>query len=216
MPPRRVLEISSPADTAILRRKAERVGQLDAHARHVIADLMDSFTAQPAYGIAAPQIGELLRVVVVSLESLQPPTQEGDAPQRQTLVLVNPEIVATAGELTDFDGCLSIPNIYADTRRAAAIELHALDQEGAPVQLRLEGFDARIVQHELDHLDGVLFIDRLDSLEDLYTIETREGEDDSEAVPLSAEAMSLIRARRRPLPRRALRWARPKAKKGEG
>ena len=125
-------------------------------------------------------------------------------------IIVNPKIIKARGELTDFDGCLSVPGIYGVTRRAAEIEITAWDQHGSPIRRSFEGFDARIIQHEVDHLEGVLFIDRLDSLDGLYTLEsvheagTRETY--QEKRPLTPAVQDFIERMRRPIPGHALIW----------
>lgn len=176
-----------------LRERCEPVTQFDARVRQAIEDLLDSFGANAAYGIAAPQIGLLDRIIVVKLDDEEEP-----------FAIVNPEIVKAEGEIDDYDGCLSIPGIYATTRRAAVIELRGQDAEGNPLQMVLEEFAARVVQHEVDHLDGILFIDRLDSPDHLYQLE-KQGEE-FEAVRLPAPIQEALVSMRRRLPPEALTW----------
>lgn len=198
---RRVLQLGVAEDAERLRRRSVKVKRIDAGVKRLIADLLDTFHDNAAYGLAAPQIGEFYRVVVVALGE-----------KREPLVVVNPEIVKAAPEeLKDFDGCLSIPHIYAHTRRSAAIVVKGRDGEGRELKWKLEGFDARIVQHEVDHLDGVLFIDRLDDLGDLYTYKTvspaeGESEPELEETDLAPEQLALIKRHQRTLPAWALRW----------
>jgi peptide deformylase len=188
--------LTVPDSLDILRWRCRAVRKLDGQVRDAVRDLLETFETQAAYGIAAPQVGLDLRIVVVKLE-------EEEAP----FALINPRILAADGELADFDGCLSVPGIYATTRRAARIEVTGQDAEGTRLTLTLEGFSARIMQHEIDHLDGVLFLDRLDSPDDLYRIrEVPEKEAEYEAVPLLPEETAALLAMRRPLPPGALRW----------
>lgn len=189
--------VTLPEGEQILRARCAPVAQIDERVQTVIQDLLDTFETQAAYGIAAPQIGEADRIVLCRLEDEQPP-----------LVMINPEITQASGEIKDYDGCLSIPGIYADTRRAAEITLRFLTPEGEQIEMVLGGFAARVVQHEVDHVDGVLFLDRLDQPRDLYVLEqVKEGE--YEAVPLPPEEERLVFAFRRPLPAGALTWAAP-------
>jgi peptide deformylase len=110
-------------------------------------------------GLAAPQIGELVRVVAVDC------TDHPRAPDAAgLLLLVNPVIVTREGEEVAREGCLSLPELTANVRRALSIAVEAVTPEGEAVVLRSHGFEARCIQHEVDHLDGVLFLDRVDSL----------------------------------------------------
>jgi peptide deformylase len=134
-------------------------GELEL-ARQVAGDLLDTMRAQPrCVGIAAPQIGELVRVVAVDCTG-HPRVPEPSG----LLLLVNPRIVEREGEEVAREGCLSIPELTANVRRSVTIAVEALTPDGEPVALRSEGFEARCIQHELDHLDGILFLDRVDSL----------------------------------------------------
>ena len=198
-----------PREGALLRTRSVRCRNVD-DVRRTAIDLVDTWPTVAAHGIAAPQIGVLKRLFIY---------RPYDAEDEEPTVLLNPRVIKVAGELKDFDGCLSVPTIYGQTRRAARIDIQATTLLGETVRLRFEDFDARIIQHEMDHLDGVLFIDRLDSLDDLYTYqevrrERAEGGDDTadeeerhvETVPLTPEQRAFIEQNRRPLPGIALRW----------
>ncbi len=128
----------------------------------VAADLLDTMRASPGcVGVAAPQLGEPVRMVVVDVTGHRKATAV-----HGLLLLVNPRL--TAGEETEVarEGCLSLPDLTANVRRAMRVELEAVDPKGAPVRLGTEGFEARCLLHEVDHLDGLLFLDRVDSLVD--------------------------------------------------
>jgi peptide deformylase len=140
----------------LLTRVADRATDSEA----VVADLLDTMRAfGHCVGIAAPQIGESVRVAVVDCTGhRKAPDAHGE------LILVNPVIVAAEGEEVGREGCLSIPDLTADVRRATAIEVEADD-----LRMEAQGFEARVIQHEIDHLDGLLFLDRVESLEaDVY------------------------------------------------
>ena len=138
----------------LLTRKAPPVAPGDADA--VVADLLDTMRAfGHCVGVAAPQIGELVRVAVVDCSG-HPKAPENHG----LLVLVNPVIVASAGSAVGREGCLSIPELTANVRRATEITVEA---EG--LSLVATGFEARALQHEIDHLDGLLFLDRVESLD---------------------------------------------------
>jgi peptide deformylase len=129
-------------------------------AERVAGDLLDTMRSYGrCTGIAAPQIDELVRVVAVDV-SEHPKTTASHG----LLLLVNPRVLSQEGAEVAREGCLSIPDYTANVRRATRVELEALDPRGAEVRLETEGFEARCLLHELDHLDGILFLDRVDSL----------------------------------------------------
>ncbi|MBL6455846.1 peptide deformylase [Belnapia sp. T6] len=140
-----------------LRAKARPVGGGDADAVRALAPrMLDAMYKAPGIGLAAPQVGELLRLIVVDLQPEDKP-----AP----LVLVNPEILAASTELaTREEGCLSLPGQYAEVTRPARVKLRYLDLEGAKREIEAEGLLATCLQHEVDHLNGVLFVDHLSAL----------------------------------------------------
>lgn len=135
----------------VLRRRALPVGDVTPDVRKLIADMTETMYDEVGIGLAAPQVGVSLRLIVV-----------GDEDARGVRALLNPVIVEQGGEATAEEGCLSIPGIFAPVTRAAWVKLEARDAEGEPVAIAARGLRARVLQHELDHLDGVLFIDRLD------------------------------------------------------
>jgi peptide deformylase len=149
-----------------LRTKSEPVKKLDKETRALAQDIKDTIEANPAVGLAAVQIGVLKRVFGARLgyyaeqedEEMQPPT-----------IFINPEIIAQ-GEVVknDSDACLSIPGMMGYTDRALSLRLRYMDESGQIIERDFEGWDARAIQHEMDHLNGVLFLDRLRSLDDLY------------------------------------------------
>lgn len=197
MPRRRILTL--PVDAPALRRPCVAVRRpTDAEMRQAVRDLRDTLAGVAAYGIAAPQVGLPYRLVLARLA-------EGDDP----LAIFNPRIVLAAGRRRGFDGCLSVPGVYAQTVRAGRIDVRALGEDGRALRLALEGLPARIVQHEIDHLDGVLFIDRLEGLDDLYAVEEGEGEEAERHVPLAPEVRQMLADARRPLPSRAFRLPAP-------
>jgi len=145
-----VLKIRKYGDP-ILRRRALPIEEVTAEARQTIADMTETMYDEVGIGLAAPQVGISLRLVVV-----------GDEDGRGVRALINPVIVEQGGQVTAEEGCLSIPGIFAPVTRAAWVRLEARDADGKPVELTARGLRARVLQHELDHLDGVLFLDRLD------------------------------------------------------
>jgi len=144
---------------ASLKRVA-RETEPGEEAQRVARDLVDTMGSYTrCTGIAAPQIDELVRVVAVDVsEHPMATTSHG------LLLLVNPRVVRQEGAEVGREGCLSVPDYTANVRRASRIRLEALDHRGEEVRLETEGFEARCLLHEIDHLDGILFLDRVDSL----------------------------------------------------
>jgi peptide deformylase len=145
-----VLNVRRYGDPA-LRRRAAPVTEVTPDVRALVADMIDTMYDEVGIGLAAPQIGVSLRVIVIA-----------DDETRQARALLNPVIADSGGTATAEEGCLSIPGIFAPVTRAAWVRADALDLEGKPTTLEARGLLARVLQHELDHLDGVLFIDRVD------------------------------------------------------
>ena len=119
----------------------------------MVEDMTETMFDEVGIGLAAPQVGISLRLMVV-----------GDEKGRGARALVNPVIAEQGGEVTAEEGCLSLPGIFADVTRAEWVRLDAHDLDGKPVSIKARGLTARVFQHEMDHLDGVLFIDRLDPM----------------------------------------------------
>ena len=147
-----VLKVRKYGDP-LLRRRAAPVGAITPDIRRVVADMVDTMYDEVGIGLAAPQVGIALRLMVV-----------GDDKTGNARALVNPVIAEQGGEVTAEEGCLSLPGIFAPVTRAEWVKLEAQDLEGQPVSIRARGLAARVYQHEMDHLDGVLFIDRLDPM----------------------------------------------------
>jgi peptide deformylase len=148
---------------ARLKQVAPPLDQGDAAlADRLAADLVDTMRANPGcVGLAATQVGELVRMVVVDVTD-HPRAETSNG----TLILANPEIVAAEGSEIGREGCLSIPDLTANVRRATSVTVVAVSPGGMDVRVESTGFEARCLQHELDHLDGVLFLDRVESLRD--------------------------------------------------
>jgi len=140
----------------VLRQKAQPVTVFDDELRALVADMRETMKAYEGVGLAANQIGIPRRVLVVDVPL--------DDDRRAQHTLINPVISERAGSETGEEGCLSIPGIYEDVVRALKLEVRGVDEHGRPVQITADGYIARALQHEMDHLDGVLFIDRLSPL----------------------------------------------------
>lgn len=132
-----------------LREKAAKVKRFDATLARLVEDMFETMYHYNGVGLAAPQIGIAKRIVVV------------DAGEEQRFALINPEIVVAEGRETDVEGCLSVPGVYGEVERYVKVRIKAQDVSGAPVDIEATDFLARVVQHELDHLAGVLFVDKV-------------------------------------------------------
>ena len=153
----------------VLRQKGARIEAFDADLRRLIADMLETMYAAKGVGLAAQQVGQPLQLTVIdvagvtdrpsTLEVNNQPVAVGDY---MPLVLVNPEIKPVGENVTGPEGCLSFPEIYADISRPEFVEVKALNDTGKPISLRAGGLLSRAIQHEVDHLNGILFIDRMD------------------------------------------------------
>ena len=140
----------------LLKAKAQPVDRIDDGLRRLAADMFETMYKAPGIGLAATQVGILQRLVVVDV---------ADGDERRPLVVVNPAITWRSEELTTAEeGCLSLPGQYADVVRAQAVRLQFTDEHGQDRELAAEGLLARCLQHEIDHLDGILFVDHLSAL----------------------------------------------------
>ncbi len=137
----------------ILRVKCPQVESFDAQLARLAADMIETIHSAPGIGLAAPQVGVELRLVVVDISS--------GAEEEALHLLVNPEVMEETGQTTDLEGCLSIPGVTEKVTRPAKIRLRAQDLEGGPLELEAQGLLARAICHEVDHLNGILFLDRL-------------------------------------------------------
>jgi peptide deformylase len=156
-----------PKDKEALRAKSESIGAFNKSTRQLIEDLKDTLIAHTdGIGLAAPQINVHVRVVIVRLKTGGGGGHETDPP----IALINPEVVEAGDERRDFDGCLSFPGLYGETVRPHYLRVTGLDESGKKFDRIFEGFDAVVVHHEIDHLDSVLFIDRIEKFEDLYRV----------------------------------------------
>jgi len=143
-----------------LKSPAVAIRSVGPAARRLAAELEATARAYPrTVGLAAPQIGAMWRMIFVDCTGHRQVSQP-----RSPRILINPVVTASAGNEVGREGCLSLPDITANVRRATRVEVAAVGLDGAAVLLELEGFEARVVQHEIDHLDGVLILDRVASL----------------------------------------------------
>ena len=152
----------------VLRKKGDRIDRLTPAITALIDDMFDTMRAARGVGLAAQQIGRALQLTVIDVTGVEdrPSTLDldgkvADVAAFMPLVLINPEVKPVGEPVSGPEGCLSFPEMYADITRPESVEVRALDRKGNPIQFRCGGLLARAVQHETDHLNGILFIDRM-------------------------------------------------------
>ena len=144
----------------VLRRKAHTVTKFDKDLQTLVDDMVETMREAPGVGLAAPQVGLSERIIVIEYFEHEEDEEKEDAPKKVWAVL-NPEIVKASEEkLMGVEGCLSIPGLVGEVERHAQIQIKGLNRHGKPMKLKANGWLARIFQHEIDHLNGVLFTDR--------------------------------------------------------
>jgi peptide deformylase len=151
------------ADQPILRERTKRVSTFDASLHRLLDDMLETMRDAPGVGLAANQIGVPLQVAIIEVDD-------------RVTELVNPQVVRTGGEQLDWEGCLSIPGFVAETGRFAKVTVKARDRNGKEFRVKGEELLARALQHEIDHLNGILYIDHLDSLEELVRVSEAHDE----------------------------------------
>ena len=154
-----------------LRKKAIKIRHVDDGIRKLADDMWETMLNAHGVGLAAPQIGVGLRLIVIHV----PPDYDEDDPNEYELKLVNPEIVKSFGHVVGTEGCLSIPGWVGDVPRAEAVTVKAIDMQGRPIRIKAENHLAIVLQHEIDHLDGILYTDRV---EDKSTLRRVTEDDD--------------------------------------
>jgi peptide deformylase len=164
------------ADNPLLRKKSKKVKRFGRALQNLIDDMVETMHAVHGLGLAAPQIGVSQQVIVIQL-----PEDEEDPQSGKLYVLCNPEIVKTAGEEESEEGCLSVPGFVGDVRRATVVTVKGLDRHGKKIRIKAEGLLARAFQHEIDHINGALYIDRVDSPEKIRRIVPVEEQGSQEA-----------------------------------
>ncbi len=157
---RQIIHLPEP----ILRKKAKPVAKFDRDLQSLIDDMVETMREAPGVGLAAPQINLPMQLAVVEYgehEDEEEPKEDAPPPPKKLYVLINPEIIKTSEEkVMGIEGCLSIPGLVGEVERHESIQVRALNRHGKPVKHKVDGWMARIFQHEIDHLNGVLFTDR--------------------------------------------------------
>ena len=151
-----------------LKQVCAPIAEITDEHRELARDMIEVMYDEPGIGLAAPQVGECIRLVVVDTDWTEEDTE------RNAMVVVNPEILEPEGKITWNEGCLSVPDFTADVERAERVLLRGTDLDGNPIEERLEDLKAVCFQHEIDHLDGVLFIDRISRLKRSMYVKKRK------------------------------------------
>lgn len=146
----------------VLRQKAKRLRNIDASIEKLIDEMLETMPAVSGVGLAAPQVGVSLQLAVIGL------------PEEEPIVLVNPEIIKKSGERMVEEGCLSIPGYRGEITRAEAVTVKGRDRRGKEFRIKANGLLAQALEHEIDHLNGILYIDHLESPDKLFCIESDE------------------------------------------
>ena len=146
----------------VLCRKAKRVSRIDESLNRLIDDMIETMYQASGAGLAAPQVGVSLKIAVIGL------------PDEEVIVLVNPEVVKKSGERMVIEGCLSVPGYRGEIKRAEKVTVKALDRNGKAFRIKADDLLAEVLEHEIDHLNGVLYIDHLESTDKLEKIEMDE------------------------------------------
>jgi len=152
------------APDPVLRQKSKRVRSIDSSIHKLIVNMLETMHAAPGVGLAAPQVGIPLRVIVIGL------------PEQEDIALINPEIVRRKGERLLNEGCLSVPGYAGEVKRAEAVTVKGRDQNGKEIRIKADELLAQALEHEIDHINGVLYIDRLESMDKLRKIEPGEAQ----------------------------------------
>jgi peptide deformylase len=181
MATREIITIGHPT----LRQKARKVTKFGPELKQLIDDMTDTMHDAPGVGLAAPQVNVSERVIVVEL-----PADEEEGTPAEFYAFVNPEIIKTSHEVEDGqEGCLSVPGYVGEVPRHTMIVVRGQDARGKPQRVRARDYLARIFQHEIDHLDGVLFIDRVEDPSKIHKVTPEEA---AEPTPELAEAMAFM------------------------
>ncbi len=146
-------------EDSVLRLKAKKVSRIDGSVQRLIGDMIETMRQVNGVGLAAPQIGVPLRVIVVQM------------PGEEPVALINPEIVKQVGQQEVTEGCLSVPGYFGDIKRSAQVVVKGKDCHGKAVRIKAIGLMAEALEHEVDHLDGRLYIDRIESTDRLHKVE---------------------------------------------
>ncbi len=154
-----ILPICHFPNDPVLRQKAKRVSRIDKSIQQLIDDMLETMRQANGVGLAATQVGVPLRVAVLQM------------PDEEPMAIINPEIVKRDGEQEVTEGCLSIPGYFGELKRSASVTVKGRDRQGKMIRIKATGLMAEALEHEIDHLNGILYIDHLDSQDKLHKVE---------------------------------------------
>ncbi len=147
----------------MLRKKAKKVPTIDGSIKKLINDMIETMQAENGVGLAAPQVGVLLRVAVLQM------------PEEEPFAIINPKVVKRSGERQVMEGCLSVPGYQGEIKRSISIIVKGLNQQGKEIRIKATGLMAQALEHEIDHLNGVLYTDHIEDEAKLYRVEPEKG-----------------------------------------
>lgn len=153
----------------VLRQKSKRIKTFDGSIHQLITDMIETMHAAPGVGLAAPQVGVPLRLIVIGL------------PEQEEICLINPQIVKRKGERIVNEGCLSVPGYMGQLTRSESVTVKGRDRTGKEVRIKADELLAQVLEHEIDHINGVLYLDRLESMDNLRKVEPQEADAEGEA-----------------------------------
>jgi len=157
-----ILQIHHFPDEPVLRQKAKKVTRIDRSIQRLIDDMIETMQQVNGVGLAATQVGVLLKVMVLQM------------PEEEPIAVINPEIVKRAGEQEVTEGCLSIPGYFGEIIRSASVTVKGKDRQGKAIRVKATGLMAQALDHEVDHLNGILYIDHLESQDKLHKVEATD------------------------------------------
>lgn len=178
-----ILEMRTLPDP-VLRQKAKKVTAIDSTIQKLIDDMIETMMVGHGVGLAAPQVGVLLRIVIIKL------------PEAEVLTLINPEIVKKEGERDVAEACLSVPGYAGRIKRAVTIKMKAKNRQGKEFRLKAQGLLAQVLEHEIDHLDGVLYSDLIEGPENLQKVAPQQQAVQQQAGPRLSHAEQIRRSLR--------------------
>ena len=146
----------------VLRQKAKRVRNIDSSIKKLIEDMRETMHSTGGVGLAAPQIGVPLRVIVIGI------------PEQEDIALINPQVVRRKGERLVNEGCLSVPGYVGEVKRAESVTAKGRNQDGKEIRIKADELLAQALEHEIDHINGILYIDQLESMDKLHKIEPQD------------------------------------------
>jgi peptide deformylase len=157
-----VLPICRLPHDNVLRQKAKKISRIDDSLRRLINNMIETMQSANGVGLAAPQVGKSLRIIVLQM------------PDEEPQIIINPEIIKRSGEQEVTEGCLSVPGYYGEIKRSAKVTAKGKDRHGKAIRIKATGLMAEVLEHEIDHLNGVLYIDHIEHEDKLHEIESAD------------------------------------------